>query len=253
MISKLPLTAISVEKLMDRWGLTQAGLFFLYLNHDLQAVGSDGWGQDFYEMSESDVTALIREDGNSFTDFDISYDDAIRLEAQYESLKHQTAGSETIGLDEICSRWEADEMDVYQTVLRFELNPVDPVGNELDVKTISDYINVHKIVSDSDLLYLRSDIKQIEQECGITPTTSAQSETAGKKPRHNHHQKARCREIAKKLWDEDTTTTIKDMIDHPEIIEFTKMKNGSFYSDGTVREWIKDLCPNRNPGRRPKK
>ncbi len=82
MDKRLPLTAISVEKLMDRWGLTSAGVLFLYLNHDLRAVGSDGWGQDFYEMTESDVTALIREDGNTFNDFDISYDDVIGIRNQ---------------------------------------------------------------------------------------------------------------------------------------------------------------------------
>jgi hypothetical protein len=254
MKNELPLTAISVEKLMDRWGLTQAGIFFLYLNHNLQAVGSDGWGQDYYEMTESDVAALIREDGNTFADFDIRYDGAIRLEAQYEALKVQASKIKTIGLDEICSRWEADEMDVYQTLLTFQLNPVDPVGLPLDVQRISDLINVEKILSDSDLLYSRSDIERIEQECGITPNINAQPESTGKKLKHNQIQRLECRKIAEKLWKTDPTITIEDMIRKDELAKFSFQKDGSkMYSLTTLRVWINDLCPNRDPGRRPKK
>ena len=70
--------------------------------------------------------------------------------------------------------------------------------------------------------------------------------------RSNQKARIESRKIAKKIWNQDPKITIKDMIEHSEIIEVTKKKNGIFYTEKTVRDWIKDLSPNRSPGR-PKK
>ena len=74
-----------------------------------------------------------------------------------------------------------------------------------------------------------------------------------KNSRPNQKAKVEARTIAKELWAKDPSITITDMTKHQKIIECTKRANGSFYLDKTVYDWIKDLCPNRSPGRREKK
>ena len=69
----------------------------------------------------------------------------------------------------------------------------------------------------------------------------------------DQRRKERCRAIAELLWKNNQKLrlpTIVDMIHNNEII--TIGCEGREYRDKVVRDWIKDLCPNRNPGRRPK-
>jgi len=63
----------------------------------------------------------------------------------------------------------------------------------------------------------------------------------------------KCREIAKQIWNQQPDLTIAGMINRNEIIRQATRPDGSTYSDMTVRSWIKDLCPNPKPGRRPEK
>ena len=65
------------------------------------------------------------------------------------------------------------------------------------------------------------------------------------------HKKAVC-EIAADLWKKDPSITIAKMIERQEIIDVSEKENGDCYLEKTLRDWIKDLCPNRKPGRRPK-
>ena len=58
--------------------------------------------------------------------------------------------------------------------------------------------------------------------------------------------------VAKRLWEEDDTLTIADITLHDDINETTK-PNGKNFSEGTLREWIKDLAPSNKPGRRKNK
>jgi hypothetical protein len=41
------------------------------------------------------------------------------------------------------------------------------------------------------------------------------------------------------------------MIEHNDITSQAKRPDGSTYSGTTIRSWIRDLCPNPKPGRRP--
>lgn len=61
----------------------------------------------------------------------------------------------------------------------------------------------------------------------------------------------KARIAAKRLWDYEPKTTITDMCRFIDIHEAAKKPDGTYYSVRTVREWIKDLCPDRSPGRRP--
>ena len=78
---------------------------------------------------------------------------------------------------------------------------------------------------------------------------------AGKKiqkERPVQRHRRQCREVAKKIWTEDPDITIADLIVSDEItLVFQDRKEP--YTEDTLRNWVKDLCPNREPGRRPKK
>lgn len=71
-----------------------------------------------------------------------------------------------------------------------------------------------------------------------------------KKLRLCQSHRIECRAIAKKIWETDSSKTIADMIHEDDINRIFK---GRVYSEKTIRNRIKDLCPNRIPGRRPKK
>ena len=60
----------------------------------------------------------------------------------------------------------------------------------------------------------------------------------------------RCRVIAELLWRRDPTATLVDIFRHEWIQKIACA--GHPPMEGTFREWVKDLNPNRNPGRRPK-
>jgi hypothetical protein len=73
-----------------------------------------------------------------------------------------------------------------------------------------------------------------------------------KKQRPNQIAKTECRKIAKNLWNEDPSITIADMIVSDKISNECLAIAGNTFTENTLRDWIKDLCPNRLPGRRKK-
>jgi hypothetical protein len=77
--------------------------------------------------------------------------------------------------------------------------------------------------------------KEIEQEIKLRP---------------DQRHKEECRAIAKKIWEKNPEMTIVDMIKTKEIDEIRKYKKKP-YTDKTLRNWIKNLCPDRSKGRRP--
>ena len=58
------------------------------------------------------------------------------------------------------------------------------------------------------------------------------------------------RKAAEKIWAKEPEITIADMIMRNEIANAC---DDVTYAEKTIRDWIKDLCPNRKPGRRKKK
>jgi hypothetical protein len=70
---------------------------------------------------------------------------------------------------------------------------------------------------------------------------------------HAQECSKKCREIAKRIWDRQPDFTIAGMINRSEMVCQARQLDGSHYSEMTVRNWIRDLCPNRKPGRRPAK
>ena len=80
---------------------------------------------------------------------------------------------------------------------------------------------------------------------------SAKTKTKANKGRWAEAEKHRAavRKVAKKFWEEDNTRTIVYIIDNDEI-NIIKKSDGTNYSEGTLRNWIKDLAPSNKPGRR---
>lgn len=96
--------------------------------------------------------------------------------------------------------------------------------------------------------------KEEEVESLLKVDSQKPSESLTKPIKQNSWSKKTREEIrrfAANLWDKEPKTTIEDMTGKiPRKIALKK--NGEVYSIGTIKKWIKDLCPNRNPGRRPK-
>lgn len=67
--------------------------------------------------------------------------------------------------------------------------------------------------------------------------------------RLNQRHKERCRAIAEMLWEKHPEITIADMSLKNEIVKYGC--EGKVYAEDTMRNWLKDLCPDRSPGRRP--
>jgi len=63
-------------------------------------------------------------------------------------------------------------------------------------------------------------------------------------------RRQRCRVVAEILWRRDKTATLHDIFMHEWIGDIAC--EGEPPREKTFRDWVKDLNPNRNPGRRPK-
>jgi hypothetical protein len=101
-----------------------------------------------------------------------------------------------------------------------------------------------------DLRITHEERERFAREHGIVGTeTPTDSEEESRPLRRSKIDRERCRAIAKVIWEREQDTTIADMINRREIIEHGCY--GHRYSEGTLRNWIKDLAPNRAPGRRP--
>ena len=93
--------------------------------------------------------------------------------------------------------------------------------------------------------------KGIEFICNLYERKKSNGITnVGKKLRPNQRHKIECRTIAERIWENEPNVTITDMIWRDEIAKACETK---VYKESTLWDWVKDLCPNRSPGRRPKK
>ena len=137
--------------------------------------------------------------------------------------------------------WEADYPSFLDDLSSFykDKPPQDPFSHWMLCNIEQgDEIPSEFVIGDTKLsLYARKGVKS-KPETKLT---------------HRDKQKAKCREISAKLWKDGPAITIADMINKAEIQRYSYKKNGMIYMENTIRNWIKDLCPDRSPGRRPKK
>lgn len=110
------------------------------------------------------------------------------------------------------------------------------------------------LVQLSECLFKREDLAAFKK--GASPTKATKVEGLSgvspkpRKLRPNQRHKIACRGEAEKLWKEDESITIADMIQRDEL---NVACEGKVYGENAMRDWIKDLCPDRSRGRRPKK
>jgi hypothetical protein len=119
-----------------------------------------------------------------------------------------------------------------------------PVERDLEASFVRGLMNSHYHVEEVDR-FLPGHIESPEER-REPPVESKPSRSV-----HAQERSKKCREIAKRIWDRQTDFTISGMVNHSEIVHQARQIDGRPYSEMTVRNWIRDLCPNRKPGRRP--
>jgi hypothetical protein len=103
----------------------------------------------------------------------------------------------------------------------------------------------------NELVYLN--ISERREETSIPISWELKKEwlsehVKGLQPKQRHKFLAQYE--ARKLWEIYPEMTIADMIYRDEL---NRCFEGQDYNEKTVRNWIKHLCPDRSPGRRPTK
>jgi hypothetical protein len=250
----LPTKIIALESLMKRWGMSFNDIFLIVLNHDLSPVYRENeqtkWNK-FNEDEDHDAVDLFIGESKSVYPILFLRDDVTRLEQDLGG--GITKSDDVIDEGQILERWGIAGIELWNLVEECDLDVVDPVGtkiqdfhnHELQLLSYTGYEEVS--------WYFRlSDIEGIESQYGFEPKEDS-GVSKQRKPRPSRVAKERCREVAAKIWEEDPDITIRGMSERPEILEVTKRPDGLYYLERTIRGWIKDLCPNRSPGRRPKK
>jgi hypothetical protein len=107
------------------------------------------------------------------------------------------------------------------------------------------------ILKEEQSIFKRDDV--LEMEKMSQHSLVAEDTQPTKRLRPAQKAKTEARKVAVKLWKEDRQMTIQDLINKEEMIEVTRRPDGNLYTEKTVRNWINKLCPDRSPGRRPKK
>lgn len=92
-----------------------------------------------------------------------------------------------------------------------------------------------------------SDLQQYDAARGIQVASKAQQ---AENARLRDRRKQRCRVAASIAWRTNPSLTLTQVYRHPWVQE--DACEGQPPTEKTFREWVKDLNPNRNPGRRPR-
>ena len=233
---------VTGNDIVNKWGIEPADLFYIILNHGLDV--SDQFG---YTIGWDDVLRGYGK-GQDFT----GLLDALFLVKDFDRID-KTFGQniperkDLISGMQICQKWGRPENYLVTLLINYNLNAVDRLGKPFDLWRLieKDYYNLF-----STVLFRLKDVELFEKEHPeIVSNTSKEQKSLNWRDK----QELKCREIAEQIWKNDPTITIAEMIDRPELTEYTKKQNQNFYVEKTIRDWIKDLCPNRKPGRRPNK
>ena len=111
-----------------------------------------------------------------------------------------------------------DELKAFMSICYFKISEIKKISNLFKKR---EEIHLNDISSETNLKFTRkSQMHRLEAEC-----------------------------IAERLWAEDPTLTIAEVIRNPDI---NKSYDGNKYVGKTLRRWVKSKCPNPRRGR-PKK
>jgi hypothetical protein len=253
-MKKLKVYSIGADKVMERWGLNEAQFILLFANHNLRAVYKQYPGEDYEEHSKEGVLKRLAKKEDSLADISIKMEDVLELENSFPVLLGKDRRNLWISHNDLMKRWDLDDYqidDAFRQLKDDAPESIDPVGKSV---ATTEMVFMHSLIKLSDVIYRRSDVEHVEKEYDLQVHHIPENNSQEPKPRHNQIQKLKCREIAKKIWEADPDITIEEMIMRDELAAYTFQKDGkTMYASKTLRDWIKDLCPNRDPGRRPKK
>ena len=236
----------SGKELLDRWSIRDFELFEYVSTGKLRPY--DKFGRLLphpYLLSNARLQELKGQLKHHESILEIA--DAYKIphdHPQRQSLEASIASNKQTALE--ATKWLKAELSESKAA---SSEPVGWKGSDLpqDMQKAEDLI---EILANS--LYHREDVSNVEQERAQEQRKRA-IDDRGIKRRYNKLRRSQihrlnCRNAAMKLWNEDPSITIADMIDRQELINACDKK---LYQEKTIRNWIKDLCPNRAPGRRP--
>ena len=243
MISKF----IRGKELLERWNIVELDLFHSVSAGKLKPYDKTGkpLPHPYYnlEMANNMLRAhsLILDKQEELLD---------GLPDRYEDAKNipKEVGYAVAYLQQGFIRWSEKNTRKYYEALSRDF--LGWLGCELpDNKKIAE--NLLEILKES--LYLYEEFLSVDKEVRRMKsekiTGAIGSRNQGKRLRKSQIHKLNARAVAAELWERDPNITIAEMIISDEI---TNACEGKVYGEKTLRNWIKDLCPNRLPGRRPK-
>jgi hypothetical protein len=230
------------QELLGKWDMQPVDLVYVMLFHNLTVIDSIGFklsgmkvGFAYLEKGEYDFIAA-----EMFLKADTE-----RLHDRFKAAIPER--SDLIYGSQLMDRWNRNEFNLWFHINNDGLKVVDRFGQVVPDSILLEHIYGPYLEKISELFFLMKDVVKFEKV--YTELNSHTTEPA-KKLRPSQQHKQNCREVAKALWDENPEITIADMVLRDEI---TQACDGKLYAEKTIRDWIKDLCPNRSPGRRPKK
>ena len=168
----LPRTVISGDMLKKRWNISSVGILFMLINHELNTATGNEYPFIIEKAHESEAIWLIIEDKFDPSGFLYWFDDVIRVETEYPELRLNDKIVYTVS--ELEMRWQVSDTEVFDIINNTGLQPVDPVGVELDSEMLDRLIIEHKCIKPQDFLYRVSDIENTELEFDIEHLESVQ-------------------------------------------------------------------------------
>jgi hypothetical protein len=233
---------INGKRLAARWDIETIDLMYIIFNHDLNVFHP-------YEgtMSLEDIFVVFYKD-RDLSDFVFRLAEVEKIETEL-GIDGKIPLSESIRGESLMERWDMNSDQIFMIVRDLKLEAIDPFGYEIGNKFLEPLITSNTLCV-WELLFRLSDVENLESEHPEIIPKKIDDKKLKKKLRPVQIHKIKCREVAQKLWEEGATITIADMI-HKDAIN--KVFDGKVYAEKTIRNWIKDLCPDRSPGRRRKK
>ncbi len=150
---------------------------------------------------------------------------------------------------ELMERWNIDALNLSDVILDHKIQIYNSENLEENYY-VQFAVNVPELAEDIAEYYFRVE-EIIDFEKRNIDKWHKQENAKERNLRNDQRHKERSRAIAEMIWKSEPTITIVDMIQRDEIIEIAC--EGVIYTDKkTIPNWIKDLCPDRKPGRRPK-
>jgi hypothetical protein len=247
---ELPIEIITMDSLMKRWNMSFMDILLVVVNQDLTPVyredPSSGWNK-YGGDPDHDILALFYDPKADASRIIFLRSDVQKIEEVFGGQLSKSP--DVIYEKDLLKRFGISEIELWHLQKNLSIDLVDPLGMRID--DIEVLKEVPGLVPGEGVMryYFRlSDVEKLEKEYRFESENSRETKKE-KKLRPNQRHKKRCREIAERLWKVDSEITIADMAFHDEI---TTAFDGKMYAEKTIRNWIKDLCPDRSPGRRPK-